>query len=56
MNYNDIAIDITKDIIGDITMRSGLGDVWLSIDRKTQDDIIKEWKRIIAKELKYHLE
>jgi hypothetical protein len=50
-----IVKDITDGIIGDITMRSGLGDLWDEIDDKTKEDIKKEWERIIMKELKCHL-
>lgn len=56
MNYNEITIDIIDGIISDITMRSGLGDVWEEIDEETKNDIRKEWNKIISKELKYHLE
>ena len=56
MEYNKIAIEIIDDIIGDISMRSGLGDVWDQIDEGTKQEIKKEWKKIILSELKYHLE
>lgn len=52
---NNISKDIIDDIIGDISMRSGLGDVWEEIDEETKQDIKKEWERIIIKELKFHL-
>jgi len=49
---NGLAKNIVDGIIGDITMRSGLGDVWEEIDEETKMDIEKEWLRIIAKEVK----
>jgi len=36
MNYNEITTDIIDGIISDITMRSGLGDVWEEIDEETK--------------------
>jgi len=51
---NEMTKNIIDGIIGDITMRSGLGDVWDQIDEGTKTDITKEWARIIAKELKFY--
>jgi len=51
---NKMTKNIIDGIIGDITMRSGLGDVWDQIDEGTKIDITKEWERIITKELKFY--
>ena len=55
MAYNKISKDIVDGIICDITMRSGLGDVWDEIDEGTKEDIKKEWIRIITGELLFSL-
>jgi len=51
---NEMTKNIIDGIIGDITMRSGLGDVWDQIDEGTKIDITKEWTRIITAELKFY--
>jgi len=56
MNYTEITNNIIDGVICDITMRSGLGDVWDTIDEETKNDIKKEWDKIISKELRFHLE
>ena len=50
---NDMTKNIIDGIIGDISMRTGLGDVWEEIDEGTKIDITKEWARIITAELKF---
>ena len=39
-----------KYIIQDLTNRSGLGDKWQSIDKDTQEAIMKIWANIIQEE------
>jgi hypothetical protein len=53
MKISDKTIDkIISAIISDIADRSGLGDEWYEIDLNVQNEIKKEWKKII----KYFIE
>jgi len=55
VDHNSFAKEIINGIIGDITMRSRLGDIWEDIDGETKINIKKEWESIIIKELEYRL-
>lgn len=54
MERNKIAEEIVKEILSDISGRSGLGDTWDSIDTEIQGEIEAEWKNIILSSLKKH--
>ena len=50
-----IATRIVKLIASDISDRSGLGDMWGSIDDETRAEIISEWRELIIKECAHWL-
>lgn len=42
----DAAKGIVRDIIADLSGRSGLGNIWEGCDRDVQREIRKEWESI----------
>lgn len=51
MYISDEAKIVVKNIIGDIESRSGLNDVWDSIDRDTRVEIAETWARFVDERL-----
>ena len=41
-----------EEIIGDLTDRKGLQNIWEEIDEETQDDIKSRWQEIIMEFMK----
>lgn len=44
-----IAEKAVDSILDDLSSRSGLSDAWDSIDRRTQDEIVKKFEKIVVK-------
>jgi hypothetical protein len=55
MTNEEKALCIVEAIESDIEDRSGIGNAWESIDRKTRDEIRRTWRRLVLEILQKEL-